>query len=121
LKETRIPGVRLPDWVLAKETNIDRKVILLVNIYGKLHVNPYVVDTVHQALNALAPVLKSYSTIILGGDLNTSLEYGRKNGYGDESVLTRIRREFGLRDCTKGIGAREIITQKSRNKTYQVD
>ena len=49
------------------------------------------------------------------------MDYGRKHRGRDETVLRRIQTDFNLMDCTKGVGEKEIITQESKNKPYQVD
>jgi endonuclease/exonuclease/phosphatase family metal-dependent hydrolase len=105
--------------VLAREIELRGNPILVVNVYGKFDVNPSVTVTVHQALDSLSPLLRRFQNVILGGDMNISIEYGRKHGSSDARVLGRIQTEFGLRDCTKPFGEKEIRTQKREH--YQVD
>ena len=108
-------------YVLAREIEIHGKEILLVNIYGKFHVNADVTVTMDKTFDELSSLLTSYSSVILGGDLNLSVDYGRKHRGRDETVLRCIQTDFNLMDCTKGVGEKEIITQESKNKPYQVD
>jgi len=111
-------------WAMACEVILPVDTpLVLVNVHGEVKKNYYVTDTLHPLFDDLSPIIKTNKNVIVGGDLNVSIRYGEVyNTPKHKEFLDRLKRDFGLVDCTRMFFPSEQQTIRGRSRyQYQDD
>ncbi|PHS33640.1 MAG: hypothetical protein COA82_08280 [Alkaliphilus sp.] len=93
----------------------DEITLTAINIYGKIDSKGYVTTTIHHMLSDLTPILQERRKrcIVIGGDLNVSLQWDEKYPGQDPSHKITFDRfeDFGMINCTKKMFKGHVRTQ----------
>jgi endonuclease/exonuclease/phosphatase family metal-dependent hydrolase len=83
----------------------DESTLIVVSIYGLLDVHGYSITTLHRMLSDLTPLFngelqeRGRPRVILGGDLNASIQFDQKQRNNSHRIFFQRLEDFGLVDC----------------------
>jgi exonuclease III len=101
LKKNDYPGA----LTVADVTLPDGSTLFAVSVYGQLDEKGYSITTLHRMLSDLTHLFEGElqkggrPKIILGGDLNASLQCDAKQGNNSHRIFFQRLEDFGLVDC----------------------
>ena len=98
--------------------------LLLISLYGQMDEHGYSITTLHRMLSDLThllhgKILKGVApAIILGGDLNASVQFDAKQGDNSHRIFFQRLEDFGLRDCQGAFTVTRARTLRHQRSAY---
>ena len=100
LEEITLRSNAHPGALTVARVELQRKLnVVLISMYGQLDEHGYSITTLHRMLSDLTHLLHATPHVILGGDLNASMQFDAKQGDESHGIFFQRLEDFGLRDC----------------------
>jgi hypothetical protein len=120
LKANQYPGA----LTLAKTVLSDGSALLLISMYRQMDEHGYSITTLHRMLSDLTHLLhgKLPNTrrlnVVLGGDLNASLQMDAKQGDNSHWLFFQRLEDFGFVDCQGTFGSSRPRTLRHHTSNF---